>query len=97
MGGASHGGRGGPRLAGQVAMGGASLSGMRSHGSPAAGYLEGGLCMNGDLENQPGGWFRNSIVDNQRGEKQPRGRKGQHAGDLPSTTQPEFSIVSKRR
>lgn len=97
MGGASHGGRGGLRLAGQVAMGRVSPSGMRSHGSVAAGYLEGGLCMNGDLENQPGGWFRNSIGNHQSGEKQPRAGQGQHAGDLPSTTQPEFSIVSKRR
>ena len=40
MGGASHGGRGGLRLAGQVAMGKASPSGMRSHGSVAADYLE---------------------------------------------------------
>ena len=55
IGGASRDVWGKPQWAGQVAMGGASPSGMRSHWSDATRYLEGGLCMNGDLENQPGG------------------------------------------
>ena len=55
IGGASRDVWGKPQWAGQVAMGGASPRGMRSHWSDATRYLKGGLCMNGDLDNQPGG------------------------------------------